>query len=769
MLYRPFHLESPNEMEIVLMRNIREELADIPKEYVQNVVFEKNSPTKLTLSIPDQIEHEGKTIPYHLYDRIKGKMVLKVMFNHQPFKFIIDDNLTTKETKTLKTKTVTAYSYEKTLEKKNFQIGKGATRQLYCPPTETVETEPGILNWFEEETAWKVGTVTEQARKELMLFNEMKETTLLKKYTNTHVQVGQVIWEKTVSIPANQGFSLAYDELKTYSGNNLLKTENITHSFDGKTKAIKKIRAFYHSSSDYRFGISYEFTYSDNKTTTEVLGFTNAKDLKVVLTQLRLLIQTGEMVEQWTTKYRYFDALSTTWYAFLQNEVASAYEVVFVFDSANQLLHCYSEEEYGTDSGVHLSFENGVKTINKTHKTGEIITRLWVNSQNCSILEENKLGTNFVENFSYYKRMGLMSKELQQALDRYDAYTDLKQADWFVLKQEKNKVDQTITLKSSDLKSLEERYKYESSILSAYIKANNNPTKQKEQSELVAQLDKEIQKTQSDLQTLKDQSESLLSQMSAIGEAIKKEVATDTKGKIFTELDLAELEEYTIEGEYTDEYYTTPLGLYRKSLEVVEDSNALPIDFTIETENFLNRIIHREGWQAIVRLGEKMTIDDEELVDDEGFIQLTGFTYSPNNKNLNSLTFTNNKKPISDIKTISDIGRTQNYLTNMTNYYKSVWQATSQNNVAVSKLIDEGLDLAAQLVRGKSTTNRIQISETGIYIIDATNDHFQLYIGSGLLAITKDRWATSKLAITAEGIVSDEVSTKNIDLIGISL
>ena len=116
MLYRPFHLESPNEMEIVLMLNIREELADIPKEYVQNVVYEKNSPTKLTLSIPDQIEHEGKTIPYHLYDRIKGKMVLKVMFNHQPFKFIIDDNLTTKETKTLKTKTVTAYSYEKTLE-----------------------------------------------------------------------------------------------------------------------------------------------------------------------------------------------------------------------------------------------------------------------------------------------------------------------------------------------------------------------------------------------------------------------------------------------------------------------------------------------------------------------------------------------------------------------------------------------------------------------------------------------------------------------------
>lgn len=760
MLYRPFHLKSPNEIQAVLMRNIREELCDIPKTLIQTVVFDKDTPIKMTLSIPDRVEHEGKTITYPLYDQIKGKMVIKVLFNQQPFKFQIDDNFTVKETKTMKTKTITAYSYEKTLEKKTFQIGKGATRQLYCPASETVETEPGILNWFEAETAWKVGTVTEQARKELSLFNEVHESLLVENFVNPHVQVGQVIWEQAVQIPKNQGFSLAYEGVKTYSGENLLKTENITHSFDEMKKDITHIKASYSSDVDYRFGVLYEFTHSDQTTTTLKLGFTNVKDLKIEIESLRLLIQTGEIVEQWTTKYRYFDQLSTTWYTFLLNEVSEAFGVVFVFDSANQLLHCYSEEEFGTDTGLHLSFENGVKTVNKTHKSGEIVTRLWVNSQNCTILEENKLGTNYVEDFSYFQRMGLMSEELQQALERYDVFTDSKQADWLGLRNAKNKVDQTITLKSSDLKSLEERYKYESSILSAYIKANNTDPKQEEQAELVAQLDRDIQKAQADLQALKDESDELMLQMNEIGKQISKENAEDDEGKIFTALDLVELEEFTIEGEWTDEYYTTPLGLYRKSLEVVKDSNAVPIDFTIETENFLNRIVHPNGWPSVIRIGEKLTIDDEELVDDEGFIQLTGFTYTPNDESINSLKFTNNKKPMSDIKTISDIGRTQNYLTNMTNYYKSVWQSTSENNVAVSKLIDEGLDLAAQLVRGKSTTNRIQISETGIYIIDATNDHNQLYIGSGLIAITQNRWSTSKLAITAEGVSAEILAGK---------
>jgi hypothetical protein len=81
-VFRPATYKSENEYELVLMKNRREELIDIPLEYVESIEFNMGThlqePTKLTLTIPSHINRVGELMEYPLYNMIKGKMQLKL-------------------------------------------------------------------------------------------------------------------------------------------------------------------------------------------------------------------------------------------------------------------------------------------------------------------------------------------------------------------------------------------------------------------------------------------------------------------------------------------------------------------------------------------------------------------------------------------------------------------------------------------------------------------------------------------------------------------
>lgn len=744
------------------MRNIREELAEVPFNFIKSVNYDMTTYPSLTLEIPKFIKRQDKTIEYQLYSQIRGKMVIVLDINGKKSKFIIDDDIQETQTPFNRTKTITAYGYEKTLEKKTFLINEGATRQLYRPDDETVEISDGILNWFVEQNPyWKIGYVDEMARKEQLWFNETKEVSMAKNFTKTKVTVGGAIWSKSTTIEANKPFSITYHNLSSYLNDKLQKTESITHSFTLK-KDVQKISATYTSSADYLYGVDYTFTYKDGKTETQRVGFTNVKNMKIVIEHLYLTIQTGEMVEQLTTKYRFFEQCSTTWYAFL-GDVAEAFECVFEFDSYHQVLNCYHKDNYGNDSGLYISYENGIQQINKTYKVGETVSRLYVESSQVSILEENKLGTEYVECYDYYIREGLMSDSLVKALSRYDVLLEQKQIEWLTIRQKKNKVDQQLTLKEGELTSLNERYKYETALLSAYIKAGDSSSEQKAQSQLVEQLDKEIQALMNTIQTLKDEADGYYQQMIDLGKDIAKPLATDSQGKIFTDLDLQELEEFTVEGAIQNDTYLTATGLYNYALDYVKKLNDVAIDFTITTDNLIRRVVHPDGWQEVISIGERIWIDETELLaDDKPYIQLTAFTFTPNQQGgeITSLTFTNNKQPASDIKTIGDIGRQAAQTSNMTNFWKDTWKQAQNNNVHVEKLLQEGLDAAAMAVRAKNSLNKISITEAGIFIIDARDENNQICLMSSMIAITQDRWKTSQLALDSSGILANTIVGK---------
>ena len=768
-MYRPISLNE-NIYTFTLMKNRHEEWGEIPKEYVQSVIYSQGVPTQMNIEIPSKVVYMNIEVDFDLYYEIRGKMQIIMELNGEKSRFIIDDNIKTKNTKQSKTKIITAYSFEKTLDKKNFIISEGATRQLYRLKDEQVEISDGILNWFEDQTNFTVGHVDDLARKELGIYNETQTLELFNNRTINQVEKGSILWSKTMALDVGDrplNFTISYTDMKSYSGELLQKKETITHTFSNLPYGVKNIEAKYTSDSDYRYGVTYTVTYSNNTKQEFKFGFANVHQLKVFFPKIELTFETGRMGERLTTKYRYFEANSCSWTTII-GLVEEAFDCVCIFDSFNQVLNVYDKNTFGEETGIVLNYENAVSQINETHKLESIVTRLYVESPNVSIAEENPLGTEYVENFSYYINNNIMSKSLTNALTSYNRLLEEKNIQFMQLKLDKNTNDQMITKRQSELSSLQGRYKAENSILTAYIKDGNQPAKQKEQSDVVSQLEKDIEQMLNTVQSLRDRSDTLLAQMNQIGIDIQKENASYNGSKIFSKQDLEELEDYIIESSITNDYYTLAYSLYQHALEVIEDMNKVYVDFSMTTYEFLSKIKTPTAWNNHIKVGIKLDleVDGVNISDDEGKLQLYGFTFKPNESKFGSVTdlkFTNNKKPkATSIKTIGDISKKTSQLTTMTNFWKDTWADSASNNVAVEKLLKEGLDAAAQVVRGKGTSNKIDISEAGIYISDAEDENKQIYYGSGLISITQDKWKTSALAIDSSGIMAETIIGKMI-------
>ena len=753
-----------------LMKNRHEEWGEIPKEYVQSVVYSQGTPTQMNIEIPSKIVYMNKQIDFELYSAVRGKMQIIMELNGEKSRFIIDDNIKTKSTKQGKTKTLVAYSFEKTLDKKNFIIPEGATRQLYRPKGEKVEVSDGILNWFEEQTNFTVGHVDELARKEMGLYNETETLELITNRTVERVEKGGLLWSKTMSLDIGDKpltFTIVYTDMKSYNGDLLQKKETISHTFSNLPYGVKKIEARYSSDSDYRYGVTYTVTYLNDTKQEFKFGFANVHQLRVFFPKIDLTYETGRMSTHLTTKYRYFEANSASWTT-IMGLVEEAFDCICVYDSYNQVLDVYDKSTFGEETGIVLNYDNAIAQIEETHKLQDVVTRLYVESSNVSIAEENPLGTEYVEDFSYYIENDIMSQSLTKALVKYNKLVDEKNIEFMQLKLDKNSNDQMITKRQSELSSLQGRYKAENAILTGYIKAGDQPQKQKEQSLVVTQLEKDIEKKMNTIQTLKDRSDSLFAQMTQIGIDIQKENASYNGAKIFTSKDLEELEDYIIESSISNDYYTLAYSLYQHALEVIADMNKVYVDFSMTTYEFLSKIITPSAWNNHIKIGIRLDleVEDVNIADDEGKLQLYGFTFKPNQTDFGSvsdLKFTNNKKPkATSIKTIGDISKKTSQLATMTNFWKDTWADSASNNVAVEKLLTEGLDAAAQVVRGKGTSNKIDISEAGIYISDAEDENKQIYYGSGLISITQDKWKTSTLAIDSSGIMAETIIGKLI-------
>ncbi|MBI6005999.1 hypothetical protein H8J86_08525 [Clostridium perfringens] len=768
-MFRGLSIDSENEyFKAVLYKNFREELCEIPSNYIESITYKLRDCFVMEVNIPEKINYRNEIIHNPIYDKVKAKR--QIIINNED-RYEICDDIQIETTKNIKRKKFTAKSFEVNLSKKDVSVPDG-TFQLYKTKGDTVNVEEGILNWLENETSWRVGHIDEKAKSTTGLFNETKDLHMFSKLSVKNVQCGTVLFEKDVDINISKqvlNFKINYDNMvSTDSKSGIYKKENFTHDFDNFALPIKRIKAIYDVDSSFNPIINYEFTLQDDFTKRIEKQFTYIQDLDVDIENIGICYETGNKVEKTKVKYRSFDKNIHQWLPFLREIVEQAYDCIFQFDTVNKIVNVYDREFMGEDNGFYLYFNQFLKKSNTDVRVGDIVTRLVVEGKNgISINGVNPLGTNYIEDFSYLLKEGNVSEELQSALNRYDIYINKIFDKWHNLrniKDEKNK--QSIYLEAQ-VKLKNEQLEVKKAIKVAYIKAGEDRTieQQKDFERLgdeIGKLEKELNELMDMLNKLKEEIKRIDNNMSICNIALNKKKAKDENGKIFTDDDLNELDECVYTLRLSDEYYTDENELMINAKRVLSERNKLPVHFTTDVEGITR---HPRGWKTIVRLGDIAHIEGEEdNISDDDNLRITSFKYIPPRKNIASkitnIEFNNSKFILPDLKTIRNLAITVNNSKNALNLYKNIWIDSSISSTNFKKIQQLGIDTSKIPIKNsKDVLNKIDITGTGMWCTDksSTDNKNQMYIGSGFFSVTNDNWKSCKIIADEKGTIAKSI------------
>lgn len=120
--------------------------------------------------------------------------------------------------------------------------------------------------------------------------------------------------------------------------------------------------------------------------------------------------------------YRTFDVSDTSVYEFLMNEVETAFNCVFFFDTLNRRITVKHTNNAVTSTDIFMSFDNLIKQSKFSEKSDEITTCLSVyGGGDLDIRGVNPLGNNKIYNFDYYKNEDWMSSGLIDAINVWEA------------------------------------------------------------------------------------------------------------------------------------------------------------------------------------------------------------------------------------------------------------------------------------------------------------------------------------------------------------
>lgn len=776
---------SINKFEAILWKNGREKIGLVDSDFFQEFNYKFNDVSSFIANIPNKISRNGRTIDNHIYNQIKGKRYITI---NNSERYVISD-VKIKGNKDGKIKNITAKSMEYELSKRDITIN-GSTMQLYKDKDEKVHIGDGVLNLLEQSTSWKIGYVDELAGNNHGVYPETKAEILATNKEFKNMQVNTVLYDIDVNIDIGEialNFDINYSNLISKdSTNEILKTENIKHSFSNFSQGITHIKATYCLGDNYKEAIKYEFTLKDGFVKLVTQEFTFLNNLNVLFSSIALDYETGKRVEQLKRKYRYFEKGNKKWLSFLREDIAKAFNCVFIFDTFNKIINVYSAENYGVEKDLSLSYQNFIQELNIEERSDEVISRLYVQGKNnLQINSVNPLGTNYVEDFSYLISQGNMSDSLKSALKRYDNLTNIIQKEWQDLYDKKNVLVQKSTFLQSVLLEIQEKLKVQEKLRISYMKQEKDGSidtnKEKLENSLVDEKLKEIagkiteltnkqNENMKSLNNVNDNIKKINDRVNVLNNNLVMKNSVDMNGTIFSKEDLIELDEALIDDRYQDSFYTTSLGLYTYSKDLLKRKNMLPIKFTTTMHN-LSKV--NGGWKNYIQLGQKIRIKDEEVEysTKDGFVRIIGFKHiiksKKNKEQVLNIEFSNEEINVNQdpLQAIADIGRKSDYSSNMVDYWKETWVDGVTTGDFVKNMIDKGLNTATSAVRSRASVNQVDITETGIWCIDRSDDsdgNNQIYIGSGMIAITDDKWNTSKLCIDKGGIIADRLIGKMV-------
>jgi hypothetical protein len=609
--------------ELQLWKNVREKIAIIPLQYVEKAVFKFDDISQISLKIPQYKDRDNKKIKNRLYDIIKSRQqIVLVETNNKGVKSETRFTLGNQKRDNDKhkgCKEFTAYSWEKTLDRDKIDI-TACVKQL---KSTTDYPEQGMLDLIAERTGWKIGYVDNDARCKNIDSIDSKKLTLFDNLELNNVVGNGLIYEKDVNITCPEdkplNITINYAKIQTYddSTNQVLTTQDIQNVVeDSFYTGITNIKAYQLNATNNRWGIKYIFTLSDGVTIEKQFEFVNVVGEKITISNVNIEYDYGDVVKKYTVQYNNFESFNDTPYKLLKN-LEDLFKCYFIFDTMTNTINCYAKENYGENKGFFLSLDTNVTSIETTqNETIPSILKV-TGKDNLSIASDNPYGSNLIYNYNYYINNGIMSKELQASLTKYNTYLEQKQEEWTVLKNSRNQIQQRSTKAISEVKTLQSRIATLDILIETYTKTGATEDLARVQAEKDT-----LQARLSELNTLNDGYTASLNDidnaMTKISQQIKKENAIVGGVKIFSDLDLQEIQSYNEVEVYEDNYYTNSYALYANAVKMLEDKIKPQYEFKLSADNLNARIHHPLGWNYILKLGNLLNFTDQDTINEIG-------------------------------------------------------------------------------------------------------------------------------------------------------
>ena len=344
------------------------------------------------------------------------------------------------------------------------------------------------------------------------------------------------------------------------------------------------------------------------------------------------ILQDNQVDVTTTEKLRYQESVSSNWYDYIMNEIADQFECYPVFDSYNKVINLYDEMELGDNLQLMLSYDNYLKSKERTTDTEDIVTRLVLSGNNdLNVVGCNPTGYRYIEDFSYFMEEGEMSSELTNALNIYNNITKNRIIEWDSLRNQKLEKNNEYT---SEQKKLLVCYSMIKSLESAIELTESDTYKATLIDQLEAEIDNRVT-LENKIDVLYNEIKVLSERISEINKLCKKKYATDNDGElIFSEDLLNELKEFIYQDTYSNDCITNEEDLMKLGMRKLSEMKYPTKTWSVDVVNFIERLIDNEfrvQWNGQLGLGDMIILRGEDI---EEAIYLVGYTQNFKDKTL---------------------------------------------------------------------------------------------------------------------------------------
>lgn len=480
--------------------------------------------------------------------------------------------------------------------------------------------------------------------------------------------------------------------------------------------------------------------------------------------------QYDNLVNGQALKYRNIE-VSETWWNFMSVTIQEAFDVVVYFDHLDKTVSIFDRATFGQDTQLILSRRNYLDNLNKNCDNTDLVTRMYVTGEEgVAINSVNPLGTNYVEDFSYFANEEYMSKELIDALDVYYPLLEELQERWYEqheilasLQKEELENDEALTNKTTELRAKKNLQ------VEALKDDKGNPD-----NEMLTELKKVIDGLELEIEEIKANAERLTEEITK-QEAVLLEISLSmTKEKIekdgervFTDETLDELDCFIFEGNWDNTYYTTDLALFYAAKEQIKKVCKPAFSFSVGLNQLAIDVFQLKAIRSeLYELGDFVIVETNEELRRSGEakyekVRIIGYSYNPQTDSTD-LTLSNEEF------SLTQEGRMSSALNSAVN----VSQKFEANKISLEQArlnanwIEEyyrnSLDVAKKNILSAYGNNEISITENGIVLRDIRNLDDIVLLSVGGILLSKDGLATVKTAITADGVTAQELIGKII-------